>query len=60
MTASGRTGLGDHIIREVMDEAGYQRREGGVGMRLTMTKKRVSDKAQGASQDPSLRGSSVA
>ena len=53
-------GLGVHIIREVMDEAVYQRREGGVGMRLTMTKKRVSERAPGASQDPALRGSSVA
>lgn len=53
-------GLGVHIIKEVMDEAVYQRREGGVGMRLTMTKKRVSEKAQGGCQDPSLRGSSVA
>lgn len=30
-------GLGVHIIREVMDEARYEKREGG-GMRLTMVK----------------------
>lgn len=32
-------GLGVHIIREVMDEARYERREGKVGMRLTLVKK---------------------
>lgn len=32
-------GLGVHIIREVMDEAHYERREGKVGMRLTLVKK---------------------
>ncbi len=37
-------GLGVHIIKEVMDEALYERREGGVGMRLTMVKKRSSNK----------------
>jgi anti-sigma regulatory factor (Ser/Thr protein kinase) len=31
-------GLGVHIIREVMDDAKYERRE-GKGMRLTLTKK---------------------
>jgi anti-sigma regulatory factor (Ser/Thr protein kinase) len=31
-------GLGVHIIREVMDSAVYEKREGGVGMRLTMEK----------------------
>lgn len=31
-------GLGVHIIREVMDEVKYERRE-GVGMRLTMVKR---------------------
>ena len=31
-------GLGVHIIREVMDEAVYEKRDGGVGMRLTMKK----------------------
>lgn len=31
-------GLGVHIIREVMDDATYERRE-GKGMRLTLTKK---------------------
>ncbi len=34
-------GLGVHIIREIMDEVKYERRE-GVGMRLTMVK-RASD-----------------
>jgi serine/threonine-protein kinase RsbW len=52
-------GLGVHIIKEVMDEATYEKRDGGVGMRLTMVKKRVSDKASGAN-DGGLRGSSVA
>lgn len=37
-------GLGVHIIQEVMDEALYERRDGGVGMRLTMVKKRSSNK----------------
>ncbi|MEQ8769632.1 MAG: ATP-binding protein [Phycisphaerales bacterium] len=32
-------GLGVHIIREVMDEATYEKREGGVGMRLTLVKR---------------------
>ncbi len=32
-------GLGVHIIREVMDSVLYEKREGRVGMRLTMTKK---------------------
>lgn len=31
-------GLGVHIIREIMDEVRYERRE-GVGMKLTMTKR---------------------
>jgi anti-sigma regulatory factor (Ser/Thr protein kinase) len=53
-------GLGVHIIKEVMDEARYEKREGGVGMRLTMVKKRVSEKASGTSNDGGLRGSSVA
>lgn len=52
-------GLGVHIIKEVMDEARYEKREGGVGMRLTMVKKRVSEQASGAN-DGGLRGSSVA
>lgn len=38
-------GLGVHIIREVMDEASYERREGG-GMRLTM-RKRVPPATEG-------------
>ena len=32
-------GLGVHIIREVMDEATYEKREGGTGMRLILVKK---------------------
>ncbi|HLP83167.1 MAG TPA: ATP-binding protein [Phycisphaerales bacterium] len=31
-------GLGVHIIKQVMDEATYAHREGGVGMRLTLVK----------------------
>lgn len=38
-------GLGVHIIKEVMDEATYEKRDGGVGMRLTMIKRRSSTKA---------------
>lgn len=53
-------GLGVHIIKEVMDEALYERRETGSGMRLTMIKKRVSNKAAAGSPDAGLRGSSVA
>lgn len=37
-------GLGVHIIREIMDEARYEKREGG-GMRLTMIKRGVTDQA---------------
>ena len=32
-------GLGVHIIREVMDEAIYEKRSGGVGMSLTLIKR---------------------
>ena len=32
-------GLGVHIIREVMDEATYEKREGKIGMRLTLVKR---------------------
>ncbi|MBL9001651.1 MAG: ATP-binding protein [Phycisphaerae bacterium] len=32
-------GLGVHIIREVMDSVKYEKREGGMGMRLTLEKK---------------------
>lgn len=35
-------GLGVHIIREVMDEARYERRDGG-GMRLSMVKRASAD-----------------
>ena len=38
-------GLGVHIIREVMDEVKYEKRPGAAGMRLTMTKRRASEKA---------------
>ncbi len=50
-------GLGVHIIREVMDEAIYERRETGRGMRLTMVKLKVSKKA---ARNDSGRGSDVA
>jgi hypothetical protein len=39
-------GLGVYIIREIMDEVRYEKREGG-GMRLTLTKRKPAD---GASQ----------
>jgi anti-sigma regulatory factor (Ser/Thr protein kinase) len=39
-------GLGVHIIREVMDEVRYEKRN-GQGMRLTMTKRRLSNKNPG-------------
>lgn len=39
-------GLGVHIIREIMDEVRYERREGG-GMRLTLEK--VGNRAEGES-----------
>ena len=35
-------GLGVHIIREIMDEARYEKREGG-GMRLTMVKRGAAE-----------------
>lgn len=38
-------GLGVHIIREIMDEVKYERRE-GVGMRLTMVKRASDTRAQ--------------
>jgi anti-sigma regulatory factor (Ser/Thr protein kinase) len=50
-------GLGVHIIREVMDEAIYERRDCGRGMRLTMVKLKVSKKA---ARNDSGRGSDVA
>jgi anti-sigma regulatory factor (Ser/Thr protein kinase) len=37
-------GLGVHIIREVMDDVRYEKRDGGAGMRLTMIKRQSSDK----------------
>jgi anti-sigma regulatory factor (Ser/Thr protein kinase) len=46
-------GLGVHIIREVMDEVAYECRSGGVGMRLTMVKKKISTKPRGDCPDPS-------
>ena len=50
-------GLGVHIIKTVMDEAVYERRE-KVGMRLTMLKKRVGSKAvpAGACTEPRGHG----
>lgn len=51
-------GLGVHIIKSVMDEVKYERREGvgglgGVGMRLTMIKNRT-----GAAGADSVKGGS--
>jgi anti-sigma regulatory factor (Ser/Thr protein kinase) len=40
-------GLGVHIIQRVMDEARYEHREGGVGMRLTLVKHVSSPAARG-------------
>lgn len=40
-------GLGVHIIQRVMDEARYEHREGGVGMRLTLVKHVASPAARG-------------
>ncbi len=40
-------GLGVHIIREVMDTVSYEKREGGVGMRLTMVKHKHTNKSPG-------------
>jgi serine/threonine-protein kinase RsbW len=37
-------GLGVHIIRQVMDEVAYEKRE-GVGMRLTLVKRRSAEGA---------------
>jgi anti-sigma regulatory factor (Ser/Thr protein kinase) len=47
-------GLGVHIIREVMDSVAFEPREGGVGMRLTMSK-RVNAPACPTIKDAALR-----
>jgi len=44
-------GLGVHIIREVMDEAVYEKREGG-GMRLTLVKLKDGPKARAGLSGP--------
>jgi anti-sigma regulatory factor (Ser/Thr protein kinase) len=48
-------GLGVHIIREVMDEAVYERRDGG-GMRLTLVKLKDGPKARAGLSSPSQGG----
>lgn len=45
-------GLGVHIIREVMDEATYERR-GPVGMRLTLIKRRAGKPSKAGADDAS-------
>lgn len=47
-------GLGVHIIREVMDEATYEQRE-GAGMRLTLVK-HLRDPAASAAGAPAVAG----
>jgi anti-sigma regulatory factor (Ser/Thr protein kinase) len=44
-------GLGVYIIREIMDEVVYERRDGG-GMRLTLTKQATADPADSATDQP--------
>lgn len=44
-------GLGVHIIKQVMDEATYAHREGGVGMRLTLVKHLSSPAVSAAEAD---------
>lgn len=53
-------GLGVHIIQTVMDQAVYERRAGS-GMRLTMTKKRVSpaNEGEGGESGAKVRAGSV-
>ena len=53
-------GLGVHIIRQVMDDVRYERRD-GVGMRLTMTK-RIAEEQKPAPATPaaSRRGCAAA
>ncbi len=48
-------GLGVHIIREVMDDAFYERRD-GAGMRLTMTKRISPDRPGPAPSGPCCEG----
>jgi len=46
-------GLGVHIIREVMDEAVYEKRDGGVGgMRLTLVKLKDGPKSRAGLSSP--------
>ena len=42
-------GLGVHIIKQVMDEVKYEKRQGS-GMRLTLIKRRPADPANGGGQ----------
>lgn len=44
-------GLGVHIIKQVMDEATYAHREGGVGLRLTLVKHLSSPAVSAAEAD---------
>jgi serine/threonine-protein kinase RsbW len=48
-------GLGVHIIQQVMDSAVYERREGGVGMRLTLVKHLSSPAITGDSAQSTQR-----
>lgn len=47
-------GLGVHIIRQVMDDVRYERREGTGGMRLTMTK-RIAEEQKPTPTAPGAR-----
>ena len=51
-------GLGVYIIREVMDEARYEKREGG-GMRLTMIKRKSVSADPGDGETEQLRRESA-
>ncbi|GJM17794.1 MAG: hypothetical protein DHS20C14_00070 [Phycisphaeraceae bacterium] len=48
-------GLGVHIIREVMDEAKYEQREGPIGMRLTLVKRAPRPSEPGVITDAAAR-----
>lgn len=52
-------GLGVHIIREVMDEARYEKREGG-GMRLTMVKRGPGISEERVDETPSRSATTAA
>lgn len=52
-------GLGVHIIREVMDEAKYEKREGGVGMRLVMRKRLPKAEAEAPERGSAGRGAAA-